>query len=280
MSAHTPESTREIRARPLNVVKELPLLFTDEHDGTEDVAYSAAAGTSYYIHASLPHARLTSSKANDLASASAKAIREVVHASGDCRPFDDAGADVVSTILVPMFEVADWNTDGQQRRFRRPPQFIRYKGPSVNEMYLVEYEMDDEDEEWLKSLNVGQSLLDYDRFEEMMNALERASFRALYVPAGIEKRHEHRQDKSSGIAAAARTQERERPKRSGTEVKAAKPPPPTDSELLELPVGLCRRYQQGRCHKGRSCKWKHELWDVLQRKWKLWQVRRLAKLVM
>ena len=40
--------------------------------------------------------------------------------------------------------------------------------------------------------------------------------------------------------------------------KTDKPPAPTDLELMDLPAGLCRRYQQGKCHKGRSCKWKHE----------------------
>lgn len=55
---------------------------------------------------------------------------------------------------------------------------------------------------------------------------------------------------------------------------ANRPPAPTDLELLELPVGMCRRYQQGRCHKGRACKWKHEFWSVLQARWDEWHRQR------
>ena len=33
---------------------------------------------------------------------------------------------------------------------------------------------------------------------------------------------------------------------------------------------MCRRYQQGKCHKGRSCKWRHEYWSVLQQRWDEW----------
>ena len=29
-----------------------------------------------------------------------------------------------------------------------------------------------------------------------------------------------------------------------------KPPAPTDLDLAGLPPGMCRRYQQGKCHKG------------------------------
>ena len=42
--------------------------------------------------------------------------------------------------------------------------------------------------------------------------------------------------------------------------KPDRPPPPTDLELANLPAGLCHRYQQGKCHRGRSCKWQHEMW--------------------
>ena len=53
--------------------------------------------------------------------------------------------------------------------------------------------------------------------------------------------------------------------------KLERPPPPSDHELLRLPSGLCRRYQQGRCHKGRSCKWKHEIWPELKERWDTWR---------
>ncbi|EOD27574.1 hypothetical protein EMIHUDRAFT_235566 [Emiliania huxleyi CCMP1516] len=38
----------------------------------------------------------------------------------------------------------------------------------------------------------------------------------------------------------------------------------TDAELVGLPAGLCGQYQQGLCHKGGKCKWRHELWPGLQ----------------
>ena len=41
--------------------------------------------------------------------------------------------------------------------------------------------------------------------------------------------------------------------------KPDRPPPPTNLELANLPAGLCHRYQQGKCKRGHSCKWKHEM---------------------
>ncbi|EOD23504.1 hypothetical protein EMIHUDRAFT_123683, partial [Emiliania huxleyi CCMP1516] len=38
----------------------------------------------------------------------------------------------------------------------------------------------------------------------------------------------------------------------------------TDAKLVGLPAGLCGQYQQGLCHKGGKCKWRHELWPGLQ----------------
>ena len=62
--------------------------------------------------------------------------------------------------------------------------------------------------------------------------------------------------------------------------KVDKPPAPTDLDLVGLPAGMCRRYQQGKCHKGRSCKWRHEYWSVLQQRWDAWAKARALALTL
>lgn len=58
---------------------------------------------------------------------------------------------------------------------RRPPYLIRWKG--FYQSSVIEYEMDEEDERWLHSLNTQnkQAVLDADRFEEIMDVLEKVS---------------------------------------------------------------------------------------------------------
>jgi hypothetical protein len=136
-----------------------------------------------------------------------------------------------------------------------------------------------------------------------MDALEKASFQALHGAAQAQRmlyshqpplpsvtngahvpaaaRSPHLPSASHSGEPTGRRKEAKRPSsgmpspqrspKAPKQPKPDRPPPPSDSELLHLPAGLCRRYQQGRCHKGRSCKWKHEVWAELQLRWEAWQ---------
>jgi len=230
-----PISLREIRARPLDVDKELPLLFVDDDVLADEPATSPVPPTPV------------------------------------ARP-DASGAVPIS---VPQYAPACCDDSGMQlRRFRRPTHMIRQQSTADK----VEYEMDEADEAWLTHLNsrgARAPLLDCSRFEEMIDALERASFNAMHSQAtgGADAwQQPTRQVSASAPAVQASSERKARrlPKSpTGERDKTSKPEklqPPADEELRELPAELCLRYQQGRCHKGRACRWRHEIWDFLQQR--------------
>ena len=98
------------------------------------------------------------------------------------------------------------------------------------------------------------------------------SFRALHAAGSYQRYRAPAMHRRSAHAA----NKAPKPQRSAAR-KPEKPPPPTDDELIGLPQGLCKRYQQARCHKGRSCKWKHEIWPTLQERWDEWHRLREAE---
>lgn len=233
-----PISLREIRARPLDVDKDLPLLFVEDDVLADDLATSPA-----------------------------------VPPTPVARP-DSSGALPIS---VPQYAPASYGniscTSGMHtRRFRRPTHMIRQQSTAAE--VKVEYEMDEEDEAWLTNLNsrVHMRMLDCNRFEEMVDALERASFNAMHSQAASRADGGRQPARQTSVhVPAVQAPERNKSPKLPTSPrdkagKPEKPRPPADEDLRELPAGLCRRFQQGRCHKGRSCKWRHEIWEALQQR--------------
>lgn len=269
---------REIRARPIDIEKEIPLLFVD------DSAEMMASGSPYEGGSMAQVAPLSRQhSAGGMAGSSLLNVLAPTAAGG--------GADINIPHCVLM---ASWEVPLAARKFRRPAQMIRYR-PTPSHERVAEYELDDEDCGFLAELNSGcrQPLLDEDRLEALIDALEKSSFRALHqgqaqrlllpthapLPVVPANSLEPILPMSSSPAPRRRDMKRPsaglpsptRPAKTAKQAKPDRPPPPSDTELLHLPAGLCRRYQQGRCHKGRSCKWKHEIWPELQARWGAWQ---------
>ena len=307
----SPTSARQIRDRPIDVDKEIPLLFVDDTEGVPPTpgADGASSSNAAAFGGALPASRQNSA---GLASAllSSQSPYALAQLSSSVLPQD---------IRIPQCVAnPNWEAPPVARRFRLPNKLLTYR-PQAGHERVAEYELDSADLAWLARLNDGllrsQIVLDEERMEEAMDTLEKSSFRALHgaahahrtlyappVPTPLlhasggyhggsspHRASSHALSSSSGHGhhggghgeGTGRRKEAKRasssmpsPQRSPKHHKQSKPdrpPPPSDTELIHLPAGLCRRYQQGRCHKGRSCKWKHEVWPELQLRWEQWQ---------
>ena len=296
-------AAREIRARPIDVEKEIPLLFVDDVEPPTPGADGAGPSSSGGGLSGLPVSRQNS--CSGLASALTSTQSPMLSSSLAVNLSGLSSSVVPQAIHIPQcVKIPNWEAPPVARRFRLPTKLLVYR-PQPGLERVAEYELDDEDLEWLAQLNVGQRqpLLDEEQMEEAIDKLEKASFRVLHGATHAERAlnapptmplplnghpaplplRAPAAPLSPGRngAATGRRKEAKRasssmpsPQRSPKQPKQPKPdrpPPPSDTELLHLPAGLCRRYQQGRCHKGRSCKWKHEVWPELQLRWENWQ---------
>ena len=252
-------TVREIRARPLDIDKEIPLLFVDDGPLAEAPSPYAAAAAAIAPGEGGVLAGVSASR-----QASANAIGSRVSTSSPHMSTRDAG-----TVEIPQCVVTEgWEAPLAARKFKRPAHMIRFRSqPSQN---VVEYELDDEDLAWLAVFNQGsrQPLLDEEQLEVLLDTLEKASFKALHSASGqrlLLASH-------APLPMMAPVHPKLVSPKLPRHPKLDRPPPPTDLELANLPAGLCRRYQQGKCHKGRSCKWKHETWSELAARWERWQI--------
>ena len=230
-------SIREIRARPIDLLKPMHIKIVEPH-----------------MEQSLPTPLKPTQPeyTNNRASPNILVPRYKLETPDNLQQSNQAnGADTAATSM---------------RRYRRVSQRISVDQQPVR----IEYELDQEDEAWLQKINSGHEppLLDAACFEEIVDAFERASYSALFRGQKASWKSQISKPDPSYPAQnrASRVSKVSKPNTSRLE----KPPEPTDEELRDLPTGLCRRYQQRRCHKGRSCKWKHEIWPALQQKWDNW----------
>jgi hypothetical protein len=179
--AALPESpTFEIRARPLDCEKRLPLVFTSEEERRvdpglpgEDSLGAAPLDTPPRAMAASP-SPLAAYFVGCGASSSSGLYRTYSRDS-----FSHAGAD--DEITVPLFTaLADW--EAFPRQFTRPPELIKGRPPVEED--LVEYEMDLDDEKWLADWNQHNpgTLIEVDDFELYLDRLEKA--RARPAPRG------------------------------------------------------------------------------------------------
>eukprot|EP00665_Eupelagonemidae_sp_cell47_P003374 gene3374-3751_t len=244
MMGQSPMGAREIRARPIDVEKEIQLLFVAENEPCPPDGPAP----------SIPASRMSSVNSNGM-------------------PGTPGVLASSTEITIPQCTVVDTvESIAAAKKFRRPTsQMIRHRTADILALQegIAEYELDDEDEAWLAEFNQGvrQPLLDEDRMEELMDALEKASFKALHGVAlqaqrmqssapplpsslGQSSRWESKRPLHAGLPSPRpKAEKKEKKPKPPKAAKVDKHPPPSDHELINLPSGLCRRYQQGKCHK-------------------------------
>jgi len=103
-------------------------------------------------------------------------------------------------IPIPTIKDVENYSKETPSTFRRPPQYIKYIDKTVEEFRAeVDYDMDDADEEFLAKLNKDKFLLSEDKFELMIDRMEKETcerndfepitqFRAERLIGGAEKK--------------------------------------------------------------------------------------------
>ncbi|XP_029118525.1 uncharacterized protein [Elaeis guineensis] len=75
-------------------------------------------------------------------------------------------------IPTPQFSVADTYERDYSRTFTQPPSYLRGRGARAEIGEFVEYDMDNEDEDWLQELNHEKKILAPEKFETLLFKLE------------------------------------------------------------------------------------------------------------
>lgn len=166
-------AAREIRSRPIDQEKELPIIFSDEGDGLFPApAEPSSSGLA-----------LGATRHGSSASLSGLSVHGACPSPGPKERLDSALG--YEEVVVPMFERdAPAQPAPAAKRYRRSNALIKFRpAPSIDS--VAEYELDHDDEAWLTNFNQGlrQPLIDADQLEELMDQLEKASFRALHAHA-------------------------------------------------------------------------------------------------
>jgi hypothetical protein len=136
----SPQSAREIRARPIDIDKEIPLLFVDDataEGGLTPTVSDAAVAAAVAAHAGngpVPASRQNSGLGNfSLANALA------------CSPSAALSTSVLPPdIGIPLCVAHPWEAPPVARRFRLPSNFVIYRPLTAHER-VAEYELDAED---------------------------------------------------------------------------------------------------------------------------------------
>ena len=102
--------------------------------------------------------------------------------------FAGSSSVLAADIRIPQCKDVGFEAPPVARRFRLPSNFLVYRPLPAYEK-VAEYELDADDLAWLIELNAGNKppLLDEDRMEECMDALEKASFKALHGAAQAQR---------------------------------------------------------------------------------------------
>ena len=150
----TPTSAREIRARPIDVDKEIPLLFVDDGDPSGGLTPSSSNAE---LHGSIPASRQDSRgglSGGGLAGASSTLIVNSSHGAlggislatalaGNPNAIAIAKAEsLAADINIPKCEPdPNYEAPPAARRFRLPVGFLQYK-PHPSHERIIEYELD------------------------------------------------------------------------------------------------------------------------------------------
>ncbi|KAH9782342.1 Enhancer of polycomb-like protein [Citrus sinensis] len=156
-------SRLSIRPRPLDIHKKLPIVksfkdFEDDNNDTNPPTSSIAAN-------STPSATTTrNSHLLRLNSSSFDHDSQEVHQVPSKKS--------ASEIPTPQFVVVDTYERDYSQTFDQPTSYLRARGARAELGDFVEYDLDNEDEDWLDEFNRDQKLLPPEKFETLMFKLE------------------------------------------------------------------------------------------------------------
>eukprot|EP01018_Ginkgo_biloba_P025100 Gb_40059 [translate_table: standard] len=150
-------SRLSFRPRPLDIHKKLPIVKSVKD--LEDDETAGATRTSQLV-------RLTLETEN-----------EVVHSS--------TGRKGGTEIPTPQFVVVESYERDYSCTFVQPPSYLRGRGTRAENTEFIEYDLDDEDEDWLQEFNNEKKILSPERFESMLYKLEILDHKARERAVGL-----------------------------------------------------------------------------------------------
>ncbi|KAG6548528.1 hypothetical protein Mapa_010016 [Marchantia paleacea] len=150
-------SRLSFRPRPLDIHKKLPIV-----KSVKDLDSDEGPGVSRTVH----HNHIALDAENELVLST---------------PTRRGGAE----IPTPQFVVVESYERDYTRSFNQPPSYLRGRGARSEATEFVEYDLDDEDEDWLLQLNAERRILSPERFEWMLYRLECLDHKARERTGGV-----------------------------------------------------------------------------------------------
>ncbi|KAK8956515.1 hypothetical protein KSP39_PZI000035 [Platanthera zijinensis] len=139
-------SRLSFRPRPLDIHKRLPIVKSVKEFDDDDVSTAALA-----------------TRNSQLLRIAAEAYNEVQQITVK---------KVSSEIPTPQYDVVETYERDYSRTFSQPSSYLRGRGARAEVCDFVEYDLDNEDEDWLQDLNNERKILSPEKFESLLFKLE------------------------------------------------------------------------------------------------------------
>ncbi|KAK6942278.1 Enhancer of polycomb-like, N-terminal [Dillenia turbinata] len=144
-------SRLSFRPRPLDIHKKLPIVKSVKDFEDDDIPTSTTRSSQVY-HRAPPEPE-----------------NEVQHVSSK---------KMAAEIPIPQFNVVDTYERDYSQTFNQPTSYLRARGARAEIGEFVEYDLDNEDEDWLEEFNKERRILTTEKFENIMFKLEVLDHRA------------------------------------------------------------------------------------------------------
>ncbi|CAA6672372.1 unnamed protein product [Spirodela intermedia] len=134
------------RPRPLDIHKRLPIVKSIKEFEDDDAPTT------------------TSTRSSQLQRIAAETSNEV--------PATTSSKKAASEIPIPEYVIVDTYERDYTCTFRQPTSYIRARGARAEIGEFTEYDLDDEDEDWLEEFNNERNILSAEKFESLLFKLE------------------------------------------------------------------------------------------------------------
>ncbi|OWM69461.1 hypothetical protein CDL15_Pgr013922 [Punica granatum] len=145
-------SRLSFRPRPLDIHKKLPIVKSVKDFEDDDTPTTSATRSSQLLRLSAADSDFNVGNNIEVAPTPAKKL--------------------ASEIPTPQFVVVDTYERDYSRTFAQPTSYLRGRGARAELGEFVEYDLDNEDEDWLQQFNREKKTLSPDRFENLLFKFE------------------------------------------------------------------------------------------------------------